>query len=123
MCILQLHCCGAEKPTDWGGKRDMSVNVGITAGANLYDIPKSCCREGISADQCYSATHNLKIGNKLDYSRIYEDGCYSKVIGAMRDHFGCIAAIVITLLVIQVLGLLFALILAFAINRSGRYKA
>lgn len=119
--LFQLQCCGAEKPSDWGGRSE--VTVGISSDSNLYNIPKSCCREGVSEERCDLATRGLKIGGPIDFSTIYNEGCYNKVIDAINAHFGVITSIGITVIVIQVLGLIFALVLAFAINRAGRYKA
>lgn len=118
---MQLHCCGAEKPADWGGRSE--VAIAISSHPTSYTIPKSCCREGVTELECAEATRGLKIGGIINYNVIYSEGCYNKVMEAIKDHFGIIAGIGITVIIIQVLGLILALVLAFAINRSGRYKA
>lgn len=97
--------------------------MAVSSQGRTYDIPASCCHENVSAETCDAARRSLTVGSVIDYKVIYEGGCYDKVINAIKENFGIILAVGGAIAIIQVLGLLFAVILAFAINRSGRYKA
>lgn len=116
-----MQCCGAEGPIDWSGKA--SLNIGVTSQGRNYDIPASCCWVNATVEKCDIARRARTVGSTIDYSIIYHDGCYSKVLKAIKDHFGIILAVGGAIAIFQLLGLLFAVILAFAINRSGRHKA
>lgn len=115
-----LECCGAEKPSDWTDTH--SVMVGVSADPLHYNIPKSCCRPDVSAKLCEVATH-VKIGAKIDYKVIFEEGCVNKLVEAIKSNAGIVSAVGIGVIIVEFLGLILALILVFAINRNGRYKA
>lgn len=116
-----MQCCGAENPKDWSGKTNL--NIGVSSQGKNYDIPASCCRENVTIETCDTYRRALNVGDIIHYDVIYKDGCYDKVLKAIKDHFGIILAVGGSIAIIQLLGLLFAVVLAFAINRSGRHKA
>ncbi|CAH0552859.1 unnamed protein product [Brassicogethes aeneus] len=117
----KLECCGAEKPSDWMNTGE--INYGITNSKSTYSIPESCCRKSISKDQCISATHDLKIGSQINYSSIYEKGCYTLIIEKLKDYVNVILGVGGAILAIELLGLILGLCLAFSMNRPNRYKA
>jgi hypothetical protein len=54
---LQLHCCGATGPRDWSGSKynkagRTALDLAVTAVAEVYSIPASCCRDGTSDEIC-----------------------------------------------------------------------
>lgn len=116
-----MQCCGAESPKDWSGKNNL--NMGVSSQGKNYDIPASCCRDNATVNACETSRRSLTVGTLIDTAVIYEQGCYDKVLKAIKDHFGIILAVGGAIAIIQLIGLLFAIILAFAINRSGRHKA
>lgn len=98
--------------------------MGVSSQGKIYDIPASCCRDNVTVvAACEGARRALTVGTRIDTAIIYDHGCYEKVLNAIKDHFGCILAVGGAIAIIQLLGLLFAVILAFAINRSERHKA
>ena len=99
------------------------VLVSVTSNQDNYSIPMSCCRENIAEETCQKRTQNIKPTSSIDYSVVYEDGCYNAIMAKLKEYSFCILVVGIVIAVIQVLGLIFALILAFAVNRSNRYKA
>lgn len=117
---LQLHCCGVKSVHEW--RRVKNIDSSVFSAGEKYNIPKSCCREGISQDACDQATHNLGKEQSIKQD-VYDQGCYDLIISKLREHSGLILSIGIAVAVSQFLGLIFALILAFAVNRSNRYKA
>lgn len=97
--------------------------MGISSQGRTFNIPASCCRNNVTVHNCDVARLTLTVGSLIDSKVIYQEGCYEKVLNAIKDHFGIILIVGGSIAIIQVLGLLFAVILAFAINRSGRHKA
>jgi CD81 antigen len=116
----KLHCCGAKSAGDWIGKKQVVVSV--TSRPDNYTIPMSCCREDASIEECMKATREVKPAGAVDYTVIYQDGCYNALLSIGKEYSCWILIFGIVIAVIQVLGLIFALILAFAVNRSNRYK-
>lgn len=115
-----LECCGAEKPSDWTGMR--SVIVGVSSDPLHYNIPKSCCRPNVDAKLCAEASR-VNIGAKIDYKIIFEEGCVDKLVDTIKSNAGIVSCVGIGIIVVEFLGLIMALVLVFAINRNGRYKA
>lgn len=97
--------------------------VTVTSDPTKYNIPGSCCREGRTPQECQAATQNLNVGGAINYDVVYDKGCYTLIINKLKEHGCLILGIGIAIAGIQVLGLIFSLVLAFAVNRSNRYKA
>lgn len=104
-------------------RREKNIDSSVFSSGDKYNIPKSCCREGISDEDCYKATHNLGKDQDIRKNAVYDKGCYDLIISKLREHSCLILSIGIAVAVSQFLGLIFALVLAFAVNRSNRYKA
>ncbi|EEZ99046.2 CD81 antigen isoform X1 [Tribolium castaneum] len=116
----KLQCCGAKAASDWIGNKKVVLTV--TSNQENYSIPMSCCREGTTMEDCKKATLNIKPTSSIDYTAIYDKGCYYAIMTKLEE-LSWVLIVGIVLAVIQILGLIFALILAFAVNRSNRYKA
>lgn len=115
-----LECCGADNHADWNNQK---VGFPVVANPVMYDIPASCCRPNIEKQRCTEVTTNVKVGSPVNYDVIFKDGCYLKLMDALKHNSSIFLGVGIAIIVIEVLGLIFSLILAFAINKSGRYKA
>lgn len=96
--------------------------MGVGTGGQIYHVPQSCCKETVSSSACQAAT-TLKIGSTPDSSVIYDRGCYSLIVDKIREHVCVILGVGGAVLAVQLLGLILALVLAFTMNRSNRYKA
>jgi len=115
-----LKCCGAERPHDWATNK---VSIGVSSPPDLYDIPESCCVSGIPMEACHKATRQLKVGAKIDTYAVYQSGCIEKVIKVLKDNASIIVMVGLGVMLLEVCGLLFSLVLIVTIKRSGRYKA
>ncbi|XP_015181807.1 PREDICTED: CD9 antigen [Polistes dominula] len=119
-----LGCCGATGPDDWAGskyanKYDLSLTVSSKSD-NAYKVPKSCCMDRDSLI-CETA-RNFKLGDIVSPA-IYNEGCIDKLVNALKSQ-SCIAiGIAIGVGILELLGLIFALILCCASGSSDRYKA
>ncbi|CAG9856750.1 unnamed protein product [Phyllotreta striolata] len=117
----KLQCCGAEHPTDW--TRGKGYSMVISGNPNLYSIPKSCCREGVTSEDCFAATYNVKVGDEPNGQIIYNTGCYNLIYDKLKESCCIILIVGGVILGIQLLGLILGLILACSMNRTHRYKA
>lgn len=122
-----LECCGANGPRDWNGssinkKKDLSgMSLSVSNSLNNYTIPASCCRLGTEGSVCEKAT-NAKVGGNI-HPAIYSQGCIDKLVDVVKAHMYIVTGVTIGIIVVEVLGIIFALVLCFGINRSDRYKA
>ncbi|KAI4497170.1 hypothetical protein M0802_007654 [Mischocyttarus mexicanus] len=121
-----LGCCGATGPADWAGSRyakfdssGISLTV-LSKSDNVYKVPKSCCvdRESVGCD----VARNFKIGDFVSPA-IYNEGCIDKLVIAMKNQSCIVIGIAIGIGILELLGLIFALILCCANGSSDRYKA
>ncbi|XP_028135448.1 CD63 antigen-like [Diabrotica virgifera virgifera] len=118
----KLHCCGAERPTDW--TRGKQFNMGISSNdGSTYNVPESCCRTGITPTDCRGATVNIQVGKEPDKKLVYNDGCYTLIYEWLKDSCCIILIVGGVILGVQVIGLILGLIIACSMNRSHRYKA
>ena len=122
-----LGCCGANGPADWTGSkyatRDPSIPVSLTVSGdvnNMYKVPESCCKDKESAD-CKLA-RNMKVASVISPA-IYSEGCVGKLIDALNNQKNIIIGVAAGIGILELLGLIFALILCCAIGSSDRYKA
>jgi len=99
----ELHCCGTHNYTDW------KVN-------NMTHIPDSCCIDGTV--NC-TTTHGLITWNttRPDAMKyIYVDGCWGKLVNEVT--LGAIGIIGIVLAAVELLGVIFACLMARSIRHS-----
>ncbi|KRT78930.1 Tetraspannin, partial [Oryctes borbonicus] len=121
MIQRELKCCGTETPRDWIEDKDVVLVVSSSSAAK-YLIPASCCRETVAPALCDHARKQIVAGT-IDYNVIYDTGCVTKVANYIRDNLSVITGIGLGIIVVQAVGLIFALILTFAIGKNRRYKA
>lgn len=117
----QLQCCGADKPTDWAGNRQLSYT--ITSRTDFYKIPESCCRPEVILADCQAATVVARIRGSVDYNVIYDQGCYDSVIKTINENAFIILGTLASILFIQLVALIFSLVLAYMSSKANRYKA
>ncbi|XP_022903778.1 CD9 antigen-like [Onthophagus taurus] len=116
----RLQCCGADGPSDWIADKEIAFKP-ISDGTK-YNIPKSCCRENVAEEKCESSLR-VDVGGIIDPNLIYQEGCITKVAAYIRNNINIFVGIGFGIMSVEVLGLVFSLILTFAINKGGRYKA
>ncbi|XP_043267055.1 CD9 antigen-like [Venturia canescens] len=119
-----LECCGATGPADWAGsKYSQSSGLSLTVSTdsnNYYNIPASCCKVKDSAG-C-NLSRRVKVADVVS-SDIYGEGCVDKLANALKSQAFTILAVTIGIGILELIGLIFALILCCAIGSSDRYKA
>ncbi|XP_032231021.2 tetraspanin-9 [Nematostella vectensis] len=92
-------CCGVNGYLDW--KASKKYNGTST-------VPDSCCV--VKADGCGKAVNGINKG-----------GCFNKMVEVVKDKLDVIGGFAITMLVIQILGTIFALVLIIKIGKTGEY--
>lgn len=74
--MFQLQCCGADGPSDWAASkynnvdRNDAINVAVSNLNPFYNIPETCCMEGIAENKCDIA-RKLKVGGAFNFD-IYQ---------------------------------------------------
>ncbi|XP_038636980.1 tetraspanin-9-like isoform X2 [Scyliorhinus canicula] len=97
---IEYKCCGVDNATDWGG----------IMGTNT--VPDSCCQE--SSSSCGGGSP----------SNWFVPGCYNTIEALLEKQTAVIGSIVMSIVVIQILGMAFSMTLFHQISRSGKkYKA
>lgn len=119
-----LGCCGATGPADWAGshyvQQDRSgvIDMSVTSDDSSYRVPQSCCKDTKNS----VCKDRFKIGDKIN-SAIYHEGCVNKLVDALVGHMSIVLGVTIGAGILELLGLIFALVLCCAIGSSDRYKA
>lgn len=123
-----MQCCGADTPQDWAeskfnqGNKYTPTSLTVSQLNPLFNVPKSCCTEGISATECELARKTGKIGAIIP-NMLYSQGCTEKFIELLKQNMLIAGAIGIGIIAIELLGIILSLVLCIAISRSDRYKA
>ncbi|GAB1869183.1 Tetraspanin [Camponotus japonicus] len=122
-----LECCGATGPADWAGSKyggkDPSLPISLTVSAdatNIYKVPESCCRE-IGSTACNEG-RNIKIAGIVGPA-IYNEGCTQKLMDTLKGQASHVMIIALLVLIVEILGLILALICCCEGGASDRYKA
>ncbi|EFN69865.1 CD82 antigen [Camponotus floridanus] len=124
-----LECCGANGPADWAGSKygslskDPSLPISLTVSAdadNMYKVPESCCKE-IHSSAC-NESRNLKIAGIVSPA-IYNEGCTQKLVDTLKGQTSNVMIIALLVLIVEILGLILALICCCEGGASDRYKA
>lgn len=115
-----LACCGAEYPSDWNESKN--IIIGASLEEKYFNIPKSCCRTGTAPELCEKATQKLNMGGGIDYNVVYKSGCVTKVVEVVHDNMVIVLIVAIVIIIIEFIGLIFSLILAFGVSNSRHYK-
>ncbi|ALC47469.1 Tsp96F [Drosophila busckii] len=121
-----LMCCGADGPGDWATSRFNNVDrtnivdIAVSSMNVFYNIPESCCKENLKDNEC-DMSRRLKFGGPLN-TFIYQQGCVDKLIQIISDNWVPIFTIALTVILVEICGIIFALSLCCAM-RAKRYKA
>ncbi|EDO39847.1 predicted protein [Nematostella vectensis] len=89
----KFKCCGADNYTDWQSNIKMK---------NSSSVPDSCCK---------SEKAGCGVGGVKDPKDIYTKGCFTIIKGEIEKSLKPIGGLAIAVLVIQLLGMVFALLL------------
>ncbi|KAM7430309.1 hypothetical protein ABFA07_018959 [Porites harrisoni] len=92
-------CCGWNNYTDWYGAKNLGQK---------NHFPDSCCKEE-------------KTGCGQEIANIYKAPCKDKLEKLIKDKLYYVGAVGITIVIIQVLGMIFALVLICKIGKDGTY--
>ena len=95
---IQTHfnCCGADGPADW---KKFNTHYNQTSD----QLPKSCCYKDVSNETnvCTMESH-----------RIFKDGCVNIISEELKSSVSYLGSLVITVIVLQILGIAFSCMLA-----------
>lgn len=116
-----LKCCGADYPADWNKSKNILVGATIEE-KNMFNIPKSCCTLAATSSACEKSTKNLHIGQGIDFSTVFENGCTNKVLDIVREKVAIVFWVAIAIIILEFIGLIFTIILAVAVGKSRHYK-
>ncbi|EZA57085.1 CD82 antigen [Ooceraea biroi] len=122
-----LECCGANGPADWAGskysRKDPSLPLSITVSSdsnNMFKVPETCCKN-MDSTECNEA-RNMRIAGIVN-SEIYNEGCTERLVNALKGQTYHVLIISILILIMEILGLVLALICCCEDGSSDRYKA
>ncbi|KAL9955409.1 hypothetical protein ACROYT_G036723 [Oculina patagonica] len=96
-------CCGWNNYKDWFGSQ---------FGGQDNKVPDSCCKE--EKEKCGE-------GASISTAKIYTEGCKDKLETLLKDKLYIVGAIGVTVVVIQILGMIFALVLICQIGKEGTF--
>jgi len=118
----KYKCCGVDGYHSWS-KTAMNAKK-LAAGVN-YEVPLSCCSDP-GSNLC-ETTRNLGVGGLVVSSlsgTIYTEGCAPKVEKWLRDsdNTSTLLGIGIGVLVMELLGMIFSLVLCCAVRRVVQFK-
>ncbi|OTF78609.1 Cd63 antigen-like protein [Euroglyphus maynei] len=92
----RFACCGANGPGDW------TNNTNYTNGS----LPESCCKQDIGEQCSASGPHYIR-------------GCVEIITDELRNSVSYLGSLVITLVVVQIIGLIFSCLL---LGQRRRYN-
>lgn len=125
-----LGCCGANGPRDWSSSRfnqvnkksDKGMDLAISSSLQTYKLPLSCCSTPKSPQICDDGS---RIGLSANIPVVmYQDGCIEKLKDVLKDHMVTGWALLITIAVLELFGLIFSLVLCCAVRSStDHYKS
>ncbi|XP_050462994.1 CD9 antigen-like [Cataglyphis hispanica] len=122
-----LECCGASGPADWAGSKyaskDPSLPISLTVSSdanNIFKVPESCCRD-IGSTACDEG-RNMKIAGVASPA-IYNEGCTQKLVDTLKGQTYHVMIMAILVLIVEIIGLILALICCCEAGASDRYKA
>lgn len=100
------QCCGVMNYTDWEKAKLYNGNHSV--------VPDSCCRE------MKAGCGNFAPGF-VDKSKVWTKGCFSTMKDLIVTNLPLVAGVVIGVLVIQLLGMIFSMVLICAVNKNAEY--
>ncbi|XP_035661663.1 CD63 antigen-like [Branchiostoma floridae] len=112
----KLQCCGVDNYTEWenSGFPQQSSN-----GSSTLSVPGSCCiRALVEFDLAApNDTCGANLGNGTTVAqKINTEGCLNKLESGVKSHIATVAVLGILLLFVQVIGIIFACLLARGIQ-------
>lgn len=121
-----LECCGANGPNDWASSKYNNqekkiINLEISSGNLIYNIPKSCCKKDVDEAMCHMY-RNIPIASQINSDVIHLHGCTDKLVAVFHDNVTIVMIAIITIIVIELFGLIFSIMLCCNIQ-SNDYKA
>ncbi|GBP26160.1 CD63 antigen [Eumeta japonica] len=105
---VELHCCGVDSYEDWAVVRPPVSGSGIDV--NNITVPDSCC-----AESQYEVVDGVELNECV---KLYANGCLPRIIYLVYQSAGLLASGAMTVIVIQVIGIVFAFSLASSIRRA-----
>lgn len=140
---MQFQCCGANGPNDWLSSRfseaerksypgtgsdvaaaaasdDKTISMEVSSPMAFYTIPPSCCVHSIDEAAC-NAARRLAIAAPIDGQAMHLHGCSDKLVGAFQENASALFAVALSVLAVELLGLIFSLVLCCSIQK-GDYK-
>uniref|UniRef100_A0A0V0GBX0 Tetraspanin n=1 Tax=Triatoma dimidiata TaxID=72491 RepID=A0A0V0GBX0_TRIDM len=121
----ELKCCGASDPLDWLSSKNFNdeakIELSISSPTKSYKLPPSCCSSDYSKVICDGARMSEPAAPFSDV--IYNQGCSDKLLEVLSDYMSWFTAVGALLILVQLLGLIFSLILCCSIQQRNRYKA
>lgn len=124
-----LKCCGATGPRDWSTARynqvnrksDKGVDMALSSTLQTYKLPLSCCSLPTSPQICDDGS---RIGISANIPVVmYQHGCIGKLKEVLSEHMIIAWALLITIAVLEIIGLIFSLVLCCAVRSVDRYKS
>lgn len=116
----ELHCCGADGPSDWISTEFQELRMYLTLAEPEYKIPPSCCATDDSADaKCISAIKPKPAAKISDV--IYQDGCTDKILPHLSNFAFWLILLNVILIISQIIALTFSVFLCYSIKKG--YKA
>jgi len=92
----KFKCCGVHNASDW-----LTWNM---------TIPHSCCKKEIQVSVPDNTTCPIDVA--------YKDGCLQSFEDAIRSAYGPLGGVAITVAIVQLLGIVFACCLAYAVKKE-----
>ncbi|XP_063704072.1 CD9 antigen [Culicoides brevitarsis] len=124
-----LKCCGAEGPNDWAAsrfnnvERSNALDLTISRLNPVYKVPKSCC--STDDENVCNNVRSLGIATSISSipTGIYSKGCLEKLIDTISEYSIYFMAVGGSIIVLELFGLIFSLVLCCAIRRNEDYKS
>ncbi|RWS04749.1 UHRF1-binding protein 1-like protein, partial [Dinothrombium tinctorium] len=92
------HCCGVESYKDW---------YNVTSWKHNMSVPSSCCKNSTESQNSDCAPQNA-----------YTEGCLDVIESIIKEAFGPLGGVAITIAIVQLLGVIFACCLAYAVKKE-----
>jgi hypothetical protein len=113
----KLKCCGAAGPSDWANS--FWYKSGTGNSINRAKVPTSCCVT--KSNTCNSGTSLTKYSN----AKFFQNGCVAEGKKFAKDNLWLIGGVGVGIAVVQLLGIVFALLLckAYKDDKDGEQTA
>jgi len=123
----QFECCGYSGPIDWAyssynGYQDITKEIGIGSHSTAlpFTIPKSCCRN--KEDPLCGSTITPKFKTVIDDNIYHMEGCVDTLFEFVADHYLYFIIVTASVILIELLALIFSTCLCCAIKKIEDHK-